>query len=209
MNIVGIDYSINSPGVVRFYLDDNLEIIKANYLGFTSIKKYEKNNILYYKKDNFKNNIDQFIWINSKIHEFLLNSKKTIEDSYIAIEGYAYNAKGKVFEIGEATGDIKRIIWKYHIPLRIYDPTSIKMYITGSGNADKESMRTYYKGILSTDIINEDIIDAYHITSLLQMELKLRKGLIRTQDLSEHQIRVFNRCTKMFPENLLVRDFIY
>ena len=209
MKIVGIDYSMNSPGVVRFYLNDNLDLIKADYLGFTQVKKNEKlPNILYYKKDKFVNNIEKFIWINDNIHNFLLNDYSYFQDNYIALEGYAYGAKGKVFEIGEATGELKKRIWENKIPLRIYDPTSIKMYITGLGNADKELMKKHYKGIIPIENINEDIIDAYHITSLLQMELKIRKGIIKTQDLLEHQIKVFNRCTKSHPENILVENFI-
>ncbi len=209
MKIVGIDYSMNSPGVVRFYLDNNLDLIKAEFLGFTQIKKNQRlPNIIYYKKNQFCNNIEKFIWINDTIQKFLLNGYALIQADYITLEGYAYGAKGKVFEIGEATGELKKRIWESKVPLRIYDPTSIKMYITGTGNADKELMKKYYKGILPVENINEDIIDAYHVTSLLQMELKIRKGIIKTQDLPEHQIKVFNRCTKSHPENILVENFI-
>jgi Holliday junction resolvasome RuvABC endonuclease subunit len=209
MKIVGIDYSMNSPGIVRFYLDNNLDLIKAESLGFTQIKKNQKDaKIIYHKKDQFCNNIEKFVWINDIIHNFLLNEYATFQDDYIALEGYAYGAKGKVFEIGEATGELKKRIWESKVPLRIYDPTSIKMFITGVGNADKELMKKHYKGIIPIEDINEDIIDAYHITSLLQTELKLRKGIVKSQDLLEHQIRVFNRCTKSHPENILVENFI-
>jgi Holliday junction resolvasome RuvABC endonuclease subunit len=205
MIITAIDYSMNSPGIVKFYLDNKLDLIKAESLGFTQVKKNGKSNIIYYKKDQFSNNIEKFIWINTKIIDFILQDKP----EFISIEGYAYGAKGKVFEIGEATGDIKRRIWENKIPLRIFDPTSIKMFITGVGNADKELMKLHYKGIIPIETINEDIIDAYHITSLLQMELKIRKGLVKTQDLPENQIKVFNRCTKSHPENILVEEFIF
>jgi Holliday junction resolvasome RuvABC endonuclease subunit len=204
MNICGIDYSMNSPGVVIFKLNESLICENVVFRGFTSVKKNQTENILYYKKEIFKNNIEKFLWMNDNIEKFFLSH----EIDYIALEGYAYGAKGHVFEIGEATGDLKRRIWQNNIPLRIYDPTSIKMFITGTGNADKELMRKYYDGKIAIESINEDIIDAYHITTLLLTELLTRKGLMMLQQLPEHQIKVFNRCTKTFPENLLARNFI-
>ena len=70
-----------------------------------------------------------------------------------------------------------------------------------------------------TDILNlkylnqygspkEDIVDANYICLLLQMELKLRKGIIQLKDLTEKQIQIFNRTTKAQKTNLLAIDFI-
>ena len=53
-----------------------------------------------------------------------------------------------------------------------------------------------------------DIQDAWYIAKLLQLEIKLRSGLIMLHDLPEHEIVVFNRCTKKYPVNLLARDFL-
>ena len=207
MKIVGIDYSMNSPGIIRFELDKDFEITKTDYLGFTQVKKNaHPPELIHFKKKDFPNNIAQYIWINSKILAFIFSGE--YYPDYIAIEGYAMGAKGRVFDIAEATGDIKRSIYENGIPMRIHDPNSVKMFATTKGNADKDKMKEYYDGDVPVENLNEDLIDAYHVARLLQLELKLRKGILHTRELPEHQVKVVNRCTKAYPENILVRDFL-
>jgi hypothetical protein len=53
-----------------------------------------------------------------------------------------------------------------------------------------------------------DIVDAYFISILLLLEIKLRKGIIQLRNLSEEEISIFNRCTKSNPVNILDRSFL-
>jgi len=218
MLIVGIDYSINSSGIIKMYLDKNLNQESVLYKGFSTVKKVcnVDSSITYFKKDQFLDNIEKSIWMKDEIIKFIDE-----RPDYVAIEGYALNAKGLVFNIAEATMVLKTALYEHGIPMRIYDPNSIKKFATNFGNADKIRMEDEFdRGVDFEDIKPNlgklpcykspklDIIDAFFIAKLLQTELKLRKGLISLKDLTEKQIEVFNRVTKHYPENILVRPFI-
>lgn len=214
MKIVGIDYSKDSPGIVWFDLDKKFEIVSKNYLGFTDVKKDATKNILYYnKKKDFPNEFEQYIWMRDNVYNTITNNCKP---DYVAFEGYAYKAKGRVFNIAEATGVLKLKIYDNKIPMRIYDPNSIKMFSTANGNAGKDLMFETYTKLPESEKFSEiftekkhnDIIDAYFICKILQTELKLRFGYTSLKDLKEHEIRIMNRCTKANPVNVLDVDFI-
>lgn len=217
MKICGFDLSMNSSGIVKLELDDNLEIISTDYLGFTQVKKHESDKVSYFKKDSFGCRYDITNWMIEKIQEF----GKDCE--YIAIEDYAYGANGTVFDIAEFGGSVKMMVFNSKKNMRLYDPGSIKKFATGKGNVDKISMwkafesssevkpdikslpePTTGKGISPTS----DIIDAYWIARLLRDELRLRKGIISLRELSEEKISIFNRVSKSQPQNLLDTEFI-
>lgn len=218
MKICGLDLSMNSSGLVSFHLDENLNPISKEYMGFAPQKKKSKPllNCVPYDKDNL-HPLEKDIFICEKIIEFVNGS------DFVAMEGYSYGSKGNTFEIGQFTGSVKYELIKNKIPFRIYDPTTIKMYATGSGNADKLEM---YQSFLSLndDMFNidklptvyiskgksptSDIIDAYFICCLLLLELKLRKGFVTIKELPENDIKIFNRVTKENPVNILAQDFI-
>lgn len=215
MYIVGIDYSKNSPGIMMSEIDNNFEIINTKYRGFTSVKKTSKldSNLVFYHKKQFKNDIEKAVWMRNHIIEF-------IEDAdYCAIEGYALAAKGKVFDIAESTMCTKLGIYECYKALRIYEPSTIKMFATGNGKSAKVEMGDAYTKLEDLNKPNlshfkpyvspsEDLVDAYFCMKLLQMELKLRYGIIQLRDLNVKTIKIFNRVTKANPENILVRDFI-
>jgi len=214
MIIAGIDPSINGSGIFRMELDDNtLDVVDQHYLSFTQVKKNETPDVIYYKKKDFKNPIEQNIWMHGYIENFVDSC------DYIAIEDYAYNAVGNVFQIGEFVGTLKESLYlKGTIAMRLYEPTVVKMYATGKGNSDKISMCDEYDklsdGQLDLSVLpqykspKEDIVDAYYICKLLRLELQLRKGIVLPKDLKEHEIKIFNRCTKANPINILGRGFI-
>jgi len=221
MIICGIDASINSSGITKLFLDDNLDVIKKEFLAFTSVKKnlkkYDDGTVHFYHKNQFKEQyIEKHIWMEEKIIDFI----KDVD--FVSLEDYAMGAsKGQVFNIAEFTGCVKRKMFDLNIPLRKYDINSIKMFATKKGNSDKSLILSFYnkiedkdKFLFPIDILENDksyandIIDSYYIAKLLQLELKLRHGLIRLQDLELKQIEIFNRVTKGNPINILARDFI-
>jgi len=217
MKIIGLDLSINGSGCVMNQLDSKLDIIETNYLSFTPVKKNATDKIIHYNKKQFKNYFDQNRFMEEKILEFCEGS------DYVAIEDYAFGAKGKVFHMAEFTGAIKSALYfgfgnsDMGIPMRLYDICSIKMFACNNGLAKKPDMVDAYEREGDPMDLNflpkykspkEDIVDAYWLTKLLQMELKLRRGLIRLQDLTEKQIQIFNRTTKGNPTNILATDFI-
>jgi Holliday junction resolvasome RuvABC endonuclease subunit len=216
MNIVGMDISMNGSGIVRLVLNnDTLDIVRQDYLSFTSVKKNSNKNIIFYKKEMFKNNIEKADWMIEQMINF--STTFGVVD-YCGIEGYAFSASGRITDIAEFTGLVKYKLYELGWKIRLYDPCSIKMYGTGIGNADKVKMTDCYMEKYNKDMDvsylplykspSSDIIDAYFIAKLLQIELKLRNGLVKLKDLSEVEIRIMNRVTKSSPVNLLDTPFL-
>ena len=220
MFIIGIDFSKNSPGVMLSELDEDLDIINIQYRGFSSVKKTAKKDedIIFYHKKQFNDDIEKAIWMKEHILEFIHSHIQINDDIYCAFEGYAFAAHGKVFDIAESTMCTKLGIYDIPIPLRIYDPNSIKKFAI-KGNAGKVEMGDAYIKIedkTKPDLSHltpykspsEDLVDAYFCMRLLQMEMKLRKGILQLRNLDVKTIEIFNRVTKAYPENILVRPFI-
>lgn len=217
MNICGLDLSMNSSGLVKLTLDENLNIIDKDYMGFTQVKKHESDRIHYFKKETFKHRYSLTNWMLEHMKSFYGDC------DYFAIEDYAFGANGVVFDIAEFAGSIKKDIFDSGKNIRLYDPNSIKKFATGKGNSDKLSMYRSYEEYSGDKLVisslpepttgkgispTSDIVDAFWISQLLLTELRLRRGLIRTNDLDEAKVSIFNRVTKSQPQNILDTDFI-
>lgn len=152
-------------------------------------------------------------------YSFLEAHVKATRPTFVAIEDYAYGAAHRAHQIGEVGGAARRLLWHYRIPFRLHDPLSVKMFATGKGDAKKLDMirgvearwdisfRTAYPDLAFMENV-EDLADATTVSQLLHLELQLRRGIVRLQDLPEKDIQIFNRTTKTYPTNILGRNFI-
>ena len=221
MIISGLDSSLSSPGLVKFHLDDELNIISIDYLGFNSKTLKEYDNIVNTKKLKFKDDIDRNIRQSDLIVDFLKDAE------YVAIEGFSYGSPGRLAQLGEFIGIVKSKLYSNGSKLRIYDPNSVKLNACGKGNADKYDMYlAYYNDKCGLDLSMfpvidpekptqrkagvsqlSDIVDGFWLGRLLILELKLRKGLVSLKDLGEEKIKIFNRVTKANPSNILSTEF--
>ena len=213
--------SISSSGIIVEELDDNtLDVIDVKYYGFTTKKKLEQNNILYYNNKNFNNDYAKYTWMQENILSWLNKC------FYVAIEDYAFgtsSSSGMIFSLAEFEGNIKIGLYNKGKKLRFYSVNSNKKFFTGYGLSDKIGMYQAFnkytgvkpdistlpvvdsgKGVAPTS----DIIDAFALCECLRMELKLRAGLIQLHELPKHQIEVYNVITKEHPQGLLVAPFI-
>ena len=215
------DLSISSSGIIVEELDDNtLDVIDVKYYGFTTKKKLEQNNILYYNNKNFNNDYAKYTWMQENILNWLDKC------FYVAIEDYAFgtsSSSGMIFSLAEFEGNIKIGLYNKGKKLRFYSVNSNKKFFTGYGLSDKIGMYqafNKYTGVkpdISTLPIvdsgkgvapTSDIIDAFALCECLRMELKLRAGLVQLHELPKHQIEVYNVITREHPQGLLVAPFI-
>lgn len=217
MKIIGLDNSLSSPGVVKAELDDNLDIINMDYLTFTTVKKYSGGNIIHYKKKDFRSDVDEYLYKRDEIYNFCGDA------DYMALEDYAFNASGQITKLAESVGSLIVLFYEKYTKIRKYNISIIKIFATSKGNSDKISMEKYYDlykeekfNLSYLPMVHEkksnnpkdNIIDAYYIMKMLQIELKVRTGIIRLHELSSDILRCFNRVTKSEPLNLPVRPFI-
>ncbi len=96
----------------------------------------------------------------------------------VGMEGYAYGAKGKVFNLAENMGLLKYKLYKHAIPVTIVEPSKVKKCATGKGNADKQVMYETFSKETNTDLKSvfaqktlsnpvTDVIDSYYVLKAL------------------------------------------
>jgi len=141
----------------------------------------------------------------------------------VAFEGYAMGKSQRAHQIGELGGVARLACWQIGVRFRIYDPSTIKMFATHNGGADKDEVGDAVKerwGVNFDSLdppsrsrkkrkeTSEDLYDAYAIARLAWTEVWLRRGVILLSDLHEKEIQAFNRVTRANPENLLSKDWL-
>jgi len=187
MNILSCDFSIDSPALTVLSLNERYDIVDAYFFNLQETIKY--------KMDTEHISINRFEkTIGNKIHDRTLQVWILVKDiikkfniEYVAIEGYAYGATetNNLTKQAELSGFIKICLYSYQrvdgtmgIPYLLLPPRTIKKYVSGDGNCDKEMMiehfkltkefKQYFKDI---DIKNlpslNDICDSYWIGVIL------------------------------------------
>ncbi len=87
------------------------------------------------------------LWhLTEAVHEWLLDLEKHDQPIRCAVEGYSMGSKNGREMAGELGGQVRLALWLRGIPFRDVPPTTLKAFVTGKGNADKEVMlREVYK----------------------------------------------------------------
>jgi len=181
MLIAGIDYSLNGPAICVFN-GDTFSFSKCNVYYLTDTQKYCKtflSNIHGECFQDYDGDCERY----DTISDWVLRICAGVEQ--VALEGYAYNATGRVFNIAENTGVLKYKLYQQRMPVEVVEPTHVKKYATGKGNADKESMvKTFYMdtGLDLQQIITPnkekvsspvtDIVDSFYICKYLYKVIK-------------------------------------
>ena len=173
LTILGIDYSMTSPAMC-IHIGDTWEFKNCRFFYKTGIKKLvdDKQRLVQGELHaTYKTEEERFyqnaLWVEKYV--------KIFEPVFVAIEGYAMGAKGKVFHIGENTGVLKHVLWRNELPFIVPPPSVIKKFATGKGNANKEAMEAAFVAETSFDVRkaigqsentfnpSSDIIDAYYM----------------------------------------------
>lgn len=138
--------------------------------------------------------------------------------TYGAIEAYAFGG-GAVgaHTKGEIGGLLRLALMQKRWWLRTHDPTSVKLFATGSGDAEKGAVEAGVARKWGPHVVQalsafgkvprEDLIDAYVLARMALREVQLRSGEVLLRQLPEEEVRVFNRCTKPQPVNVLGREW--
>lgn len=139
---------------------------------------------------------------------------------HVALEDYAYAAGHEAYGTGQVGGVLRCAIMDAPFRLRLHDPTAVKLWATGRGNADKDDVRDAVRDAYgvdfsalglsttaSTDATAGDLADAYVLARMALGEVDVRAGRRTLQDLTDGERRVFLRVTKTHPSNLLDRPW--
>jgi len=179
MIIAGIDYSIRTPAICVFAAKEKeaFTFQRCRFYFLTDTKKYADfflKNIQGERSQDWNTEEERY----KSIADWAID--KIVGCDQIALEGYSFGSKGKVFHIAENTGILKYKIHNQGIPLEVIPPTTIKKFATGKGNADKTVMHKSFiedtgynlkelitpdKGTVDNPV--SDIVDAYFICKYL------------------------------------------
>lgn len=176
MILSAIDYSLNGPAICVYDTKKEFSFKNCNFYFLTDIKRNATtflNNIYGELFQPYEEECERY----GSISDWVI--RVTVGSDQIALEGYAYNATGRVFHIAENTGILKYKLHLLGTPVDVIEPTRVKKFATGKGNADKQKMYeafTYETGVDLQQIITPnktllgspvtDIIDAYYICKL-------------------------------------------
>lgn len=167
--VCGIDYSMSSPAIC-VHTGDEWSFSNCKFYGLTAKKKYttKTKTIFVDLHLPFLNQEERFDNISSWAISVLP------PQSIVCIEGYAFAAKGTVFDIGENCGLLKHKLHKQKIPFSIFSPPTIKKFATNKGNSNKIVMYEFFVEETKVDFCKmfgckigdspaSDLIDAYYI----------------------------------------------
>ena len=188
MKIAGLDMSVTHTGAVKLELDERLNILNADWLTFTTTKKYSSDKSIWYSNDDWNSKYDKYKFMQDRILKF-------VEDAdYVSAEDYAFGAAGAtglVFDLAEFEGWIRQSVWRMGKPLYLYSPMTIKKVFSGHGNSDKKGMFDAYKRVtlvkpdlsIFPPVTNgkkgqpgaSDVIDAYGAAMTLITELLIER----------------------------------
>jgi hypothetical protein len=173
--LVGVDYSITCPCLCLY--DERKEFKFENCLFYylTNTKKFTNTIFPNIKGESFQDyiqDVDRF----DSISEWAI--KLCIGASDVAVEGYSFGSKGKVFNLAENMGIFKHKLYKAAIPLTVIEPSKAKKLATGKGNADKALMYEAFSKETNTNLLQKfeqktlsnpitDIVDSYFILKSL------------------------------------------
>jgi Holliday junction resolvasome RuvABC endonuclease subunit len=181
MIISAIDYSLNGPAICVFDTKKEFNFNNCNFYFLTDVKKYATtflNNIYGESFQSYEGDCERY----DSISEWVM--RVTVGSDQIGLEGYAYNATGRIFHIAENAGILKYKFYQQQMPVEIIEPSKIKKIFTGKGNADKELMYKEFvqkTGIYLQEIMTPnktllgspvtDIVDSYAICMTLKQIL--------------------------------------
>lgn len=150
MSVMGIDPSLTSTGYVALLDDGGMEAGTVVCGGTRGMERLEQ------------------------ISGLLMSIATQRHASLIAIEGYAFGAKGAaMFSLGELGGVIRHRLWKNGFSYIDVPPTMVKKFATGHGNSKKdEIMLAVYKR-WDEEFRTSDEADAY---VLARIALALTEG---------------------------------
>ena len=177
--LIGIDSSITCPCICLYDERREFKFENCFFYYLTNTKKFADKilpNITGESFQEYIQDVDRF----DTISDWAMNL--CIGSSEVAIEGYSFGSKGRVFNLAENMGILKHKLYKAAIPVTIIEPSKAKKIATGKGNADKQAMFEAFTAETGINLMHKfgqekltnpvtDIIDSYFILkSLIQLK---------------------------------------
>lgn len=182
MRFIGVDYSITCPSICVYSGNNEFNYSDCVFHYLTDKKKYEINTKKFQglRYPIYEILIERY----TKLGQWAANIIKSDLDC-VFLEGYSYGSHmSRIFDIGEATGILKHLLYGSGVDLNIVPPTKVKKFATGKGNATKIMMFDAFKKETGVDLYSDfkcsicnspvsDIIDSYYICKYAKSQHKI------------------------------------
>lgn len=114
-----------------------------------------------------------------------------VKPQLIVMEGYAMGARGNVFDIGELGGVLKFTFYQRRIATLIVPPSNLKLFATGKGNSDKDTVQKAIQDRTGRVFLTNDEADAFVLLQMGEMHLLPRK---RPRNKAHYQNKALGGC---------------
>jgi len=111
-------------------------------------------------------------------------------DVEVFVEGYAYGAKYQRESLAELGGVMRRYLHLANLHFWIIPPTSLKLFVTGTGKASKNYMKKCTKEKWDKVFKSDDVCDAYGMSRLGMSVMRVLKGVDGYKHLEQYQQNV-------------------
>lgn len=167
MIVAGADFGLRKSGVVL--LDQEFNIESQNLIKISEQVKGAERLV------NIEKGFNQVI------------SPYAGNDLECFVEGYAYGAKYQRESLAELGGVMRRYLYLASLNYWIIPPTSVKLFVTGTGKASKNYMKKCTKENWGHIFKSDDVCDAYGIARLGMTLMKVLRGIEGYSHLELHQ----------------------
>jgi Holliday junction resolvasome RuvABC endonuclease subunit len=97
-------------------------------------------------------------------------------DINVFVEGYAYGARYQRESLAELGGVMRRYLHLANLQFWIIPPTSLKLFVTGTGKASKNYMKKCTKDQWGKVFKSDDVCDAHGLSRLGMCVMKATEG---------------------------------
>ena len=174
--VAGIDYSLTSPAICIAEIINSCVVFENCKFHYLKQNKSQGSfdNILAYEYPEYTDDIERF----TKLADWTIECIRWFDNraSHVYLEDYAFAATGRVFNIGENMGILKKQLKEDGFKYTTIPPTVIKKHATGKGNANKELMYETFLSESHVDLKSQlspkstkisnpvsDIVDSFYI----------------------------------------------
>ena len=172
MSVLGLDLSLNSTGYA--YRSDLVGRLPTITTGRIKPGKRRGPERLHFNRQQLGQAV------NDAERRFDRERAEPIRLTLAVIEDYAmgYGGNrhpGRTFSIGEWGGVARLYLYDQGIPMLYVSPSSLKMFATGNGNAEKPQVIQAIAELWEYDVPNDDEADAFVLMMLGEAYLSKRK----------------------------------
>lgn len=151
---IGCDFGLSKSGVV--VIDNEFKILSQN--------------LIKVRTRGAQRLVDIELAFDSVVRPFLSDRLD------VFVEGYAYGAKYQRESLAELGGVMRRYLYLNKLNFWIIPPTSLKLFVTGTGKASKNYMKKCTKEKWGEVFKSDDVCDAYGISRLGMCIMKALEG---------------------------------